>query len=104
MAAVISSCGSAQPNPTRLSLLTLLRTRTAFGFLAHISTTIIYPPIVEAPEPTWTNAKDEVEGLSEADLLAYMEDLWTDTLDGIDFAQQIRVADLSHHPMRELEP
>ena len=38
--------------------------------------------IVEAPEPTWANAKNEVADLSEADLLAYMEELWADTLDG----------------------
>ena len=38
--------------------------------------------IVEAPEPTWESAEAEVAGLPEADLLAYMERLWADRLDG----------------------
>ena len=38
--------------------------------------------IVEAPEPTWERAKAEVEDLAEPDLLAYMERLWADYLDG----------------------
>lgn len=38
--------------------------------------------IVEAPEETWASAQEEVEGLSEAELLAYMEDLFRDYLDG----------------------
>ena len=36
--------------------------------------------IIEAPEPTWTNAAAKVEHLSEAELLAYMENLWADYL------------------------
>ncbi len=38
--------------------------------------------IIEAPEVTWANAKDEVEDLGEEELLAYMETLWADKLDG----------------------
>jgi len=38
--------------------------------------------IIEAPEPTWQSAKAEVEHLGEAALLAYMEGLWADYLDG----------------------
>ena len=38
--------------------------------------------VVEAPEATWRNARGEVEHLSEAELLAYMEKLWADKLDG----------------------
>jgi anthraniloyl-CoA monooxygenase len=38
--------------------------------------------IIEAPEPTWANARAEVENLSEPALLAYMEALWADYLDG----------------------
>ena len=38
--------------------------------------------IIEAPEPTWEKAKAEVEHLSEAGLLAYMENLWADKLEG----------------------
>ncbi|MEM9683833.1 MAG: FAD-dependent monooxygenase, partial [Pseudomonadota bacterium] len=38
--------------------------------------------IVEAPEETWASAKDEVEHLSEAELLDYMETLFADYLDG----------------------
>ncbi len=38
--------------------------------------------IIEAPEPTWEKAKAVVENLSEDELLAYMEDLWADKLDG----------------------
>ena len=38
--------------------------------------------IVEAPESTWENAKSEVENLDEDELLAYMENLWADKLDG----------------------
>ncbi len=38
--------------------------------------------IVEAPAPTWENAKAEVADLPEPDLLAYMERLWANRLDG----------------------
>jgi anthraniloyl-CoA monooxygenase len=38
--------------------------------------------IIEAPEATWKNAAPEVEGLDEAGLMAYMENLWADKLDG----------------------
>ena len=38
--------------------------------------------VIEAPEPTWANAAAEVEHLSEPELLAYMETLWADYLDG----------------------
>ena len=38
--------------------------------------------IVEAPPPTWESAKDEVADLAEPELLAYMERLWADRLDG----------------------
>ena len=38
--------------------------------------------IVEAPEPTWERAKGEVAGLPEPELLAWMEALWADRLDG----------------------
>ncbi|MGE5147136.1 MAG: FAD-dependent monooxygenase, partial [Candidatus Eiseniibacteriota bacterium] len=38
--------------------------------------------IVEAPEETWASAKAEVEHLSEPEILAYMEKLWADRLDG----------------------
>ena len=38
--------------------------------------------IVEAPPPTWESARGEVADLSERDLLAYMERLWADRLDG----------------------
>ena len=38
--------------------------------------------IVEAPAPTWEKAKAEVADLPEPDLLAYMERLWADRLDG----------------------
>ena len=38
--------------------------------------------IVEAPEPTWESAKREVADLPEPELLAYMEALWADRLDG----------------------
>src|SRR5690606_30813428 len=38
--------------------------------------------IVEAPEETWASAKGELEHLSEAETLAYMERLWADRLDG----------------------
>jgi len=38
--------------------------------------------VVEVPEATWASARAEVEHLSEAELLAYMENLWADQLDG----------------------
>ncbi|HUT51708.1 MAG TPA: bifunctional salicylyl-CoA 5-hydroxylase/oxidoreductase [Alphaproteobacteria bacterium] len=38
--------------------------------------------IIEAPEATWASAAAEVEHLSEPELLAYMEALWADYLDG----------------------
>ncbi len=38
--------------------------------------------IIEAPEKTWESAKGEVEHLSEQELLAYMENLFADYLDG----------------------
>ena len=38
--------------------------------------------IVEAPPPTWESAGEQVADLSERDLLAYMERLWADRLDG----------------------
>jgi anthraniloyl-CoA monooxygenase len=38
--------------------------------------------VVEAPARTWANARTEVENLSEAELLAYMERLWGDKLQG----------------------
>ena len=38
--------------------------------------------IVEAPEATWASARAELEGMSEADTLAYMEALWADRLRG----------------------
>jgi len=38
--------------------------------------------VVEAPARTWANARAEVEHLSEAELLAYMERLWADKLQG----------------------
>ena len=38
--------------------------------------------IVEAPEPTWESAKGAVAGLAEPGLLAFMERLWADRLDG----------------------
>ena len=38
--------------------------------------------IVEAPEPTWERAKRDVADLPEPQLLAYMEALWADRLDG----------------------
>lgn len=38
--------------------------------------------VVEAPEATWAKAQFNVEHLGEAELLAYMEDLWSDKLDG----------------------
>ena len=38
--------------------------------------------IVEAPETTWANARSDVEHLGETELLAYMENLWADKLDG----------------------
>jgi anthraniloyl-CoA monooxygenase len=38
--------------------------------------------IIEAPEPTWEKARAEVENLSEEELLAYMEELWADKLEG----------------------
>ena len=38
--------------------------------------------IVEAPPPTWESAEGEVADLSESGLLAYMENLWADRLDG----------------------
>ncbi len=38
--------------------------------------------VVEAPEATWEKARADVEHLGEAELLAYMEDLWADKLDG----------------------
>ncbi len=38
--------------------------------------------IVEAPEATWESAKGEVADLAEPELLAYMERLWADRLDG----------------------
>ena len=38
--------------------------------------------VVEAPETTWAKARSDVEHLGEAELLAYMEDLWADKLDG----------------------
>lgn len=38
--------------------------------------------VLEAPEETWASASGEVGNLSEPDLIAYMEDLWADTLEG----------------------
>jgi anthraniloyl-CoA monooxygenase len=38
--------------------------------------------IVEAPEETWASARAELEPLSEAETLAYMERLWADRLQG----------------------
>ncbi|MBT3916310.1 MAG: NAD(P)-binding protein, partial [Rhodospirillaceae bacterium] len=38
--------------------------------------------IIEAPEETWRNAAAEVEELDEAGLIAYMENLWADKLEG----------------------
>ena len=38
--------------------------------------------IVEAPEATWESAKGEVADLAEPALLAYMERLWADRLEG----------------------
>ena len=38
--------------------------------------------IIEAPEPTWENARSDVEDLNEKDLIEYMEVLWKDKLDG----------------------
>lgn len=38
--------------------------------------------IIEAPERTWASARAEVEHLSEPELLAYMERLWADRLEG----------------------
>ena len=38
--------------------------------------------IVEAPPPTWESAREQVADLPERDLLAYMERLWADRLDG----------------------
>ena len=38
--------------------------------------------VIEAPEATWAKARSDVEHLGEAELLAYMEDLWADKLDG----------------------
>jgi len=38
--------------------------------------------IIEAPEETWQNAAAEVEDLDEAGLIAYMENLWADKLEG----------------------
>ena len=38
--------------------------------------------VVEAPEATWANAQSYVEHLGEAELLTYMEKLWSDKLDG----------------------
>jgi len=38
--------------------------------------------IIEAPEPTWARARETVEDLDEAALLAFMEELWAGYLDG----------------------
>lgn len=38
--------------------------------------------VVEAPEDTWKNAEPEIADLNEADLISYMEALWSDRLDG----------------------
>lgn len=38
--------------------------------------------IIEAPEDTWKNAAADVEDLDEAGLIAYMENLWADKLEG----------------------
>ena len=38
--------------------------------------------IIEAPEATWQNAGAEVEHLDEAGLIAYMQNLWADKLEG----------------------
>ena len=38
--------------------------------------------IVEAPESTWAGARAEVEHLSEPEIVAYMERLWGDYLEG----------------------
>ncbi len=38
--------------------------------------------VVEAPETTWASARHDVAHLGEAGLLAYMEELWADKLDG----------------------
>ena len=38
--------------------------------------------VIEAPEETWKNAKREIADFNEADLIAYMEKLWSDRLDG----------------------
>ena len=38
--------------------------------------------IVEAPPPTWERARGDVAALAEPELLAYMETLWADRLDG----------------------
>ncbi len=38
--------------------------------------------IIEAPEKTWRNAAGDVEDLDEAGLIAYMENLWADKLEG----------------------
>jgi anthraniloyl-CoA monooxygenase len=38
--------------------------------------------VIEVPETTWANAREEVEHFGEAELLAYMENLWADKLDG----------------------
>lgn len=38
--------------------------------------------IIEAPAETWRKAAGDVENLEEEDLIAYMENLWADRLDG----------------------
>ncbi len=49
----------------------------AYQYNADMSTWV-----VEAPETTWENAKSEVENFGDDEMLAYMENLWADRLDG----------------------
>jgi anthraniloyl-CoA monooxygenase len=49
----------------------------AYQYSANMSTWVL-----EAPEETWASAKAELETMSEAEMLAYMERLWADRLQG----------------------
>jgi anthraniloyl-CoA monooxygenase len=49
----------------------------AYQYNAKMSTWVL-----EAPEETWASARGELEHMPEPEMLAYMEDLWADRLQG----------------------